>query len=721
MVSHSTPLASVSTLPPNSPVGVSICDFKLSSPSDERFTMQMEVSCMKYEDPKSISGTYSVVASEKENLESEVNEKDNEVLITKDSNDERCEPHSDSVDNVGNCEVAPTETINPSGIIGNELSTAIPMGPGLGDKANAVLHSKQEVKPLNLNSEDAKEETASRSIASQIRTRSLSPSAEFMDGNKRPAIVCDFFVKGWCIRGSSCRFLHVKDKADNSLKLEECAPAENLTGEGQFDEGARKEESKLSAFHEPMASSSGKDAISRHSSFERIRSQELRESKSLHQFDEQCSFSSHQKEDMSWKQFSSFKEVPGSSSSFKDLEIDNHRQNLPDSNERKLAFTGCDSPLFQNGFLPDHRTFLGGSVVTSTSYRSQNSSSYLSSLDDLARNRGVHISSLDTPLSTNGMLPSQPISTRTGPSFSFTSFLNTSQVSQKLSESDRDYGASRSSLILRSASPFSGAEPGNLYLAGASGDQRRPVEHLAKHSSNNWEPSIPFQPTFFITPVMISSLGSQQYDPLRDSFDASNLRDKSFKFSFLGQGISTLDETHKQSLQNQTHGADCNGDKSSVSVHNETVPKEESASGTDHNKGIPITKRINVDHDASHRRRDGSRHKQDLMRDRVGQNNDIEVDQKTDGNMQKDSKGLRQFRSALVELVKELLKPSWREGRLSKDAHNVIVKKASDKVIGTLLSHQVPTTTELISQYLSTAQPKIAKLVEGYVTKYGKP
>lgn len=49
-----------------------------------------------------------------------------------------------------------------------------------------------------------------------MRIQSQSPSAEMKDTNKRPAIICSFFAKGWCIRGGSCRFLHVKDNVNNS-------------------------------------------------------------------------------------------------------------------------------------------------------------------------------------------------------------------------------------------------------------------------------------------------------------------------------------------------------------------------------------------------------------------------------------------------------------------------------------------------------------------------
>lgn len=71
-----------------------------------------------------------------------------------------------------------------------------------------------------------------------MRTRSLSPSANMEDGNKRPAIVCNFFAKGWCIRGSSCRFLHIKDCVNNTERLAEGDLATtNWKREVQLEEG----------------------------------------------------------------------------------------------------------------------------------------------------------------------------------------------------------------------------------------------------------------------------------------------------------------------------------------------------------------------------------------------------------------------------------------------------------------------------------------------------
>lgn len=53
-----------------------------------------------------------------------------------------------------------------------------------------------------------------------MRPRSLSPGAECEDGNKRPAIICEYFAKGWCIKGSSCRFLHKRDHEEDAMQVE---------------------------------------------------------------------------------------------------------------------------------------------------------------------------------------------------------------------------------------------------------------------------------------------------------------------------------------------------------------------------------------------------------------------------------------------------------------------------------------------------------------------
>eukprot|EP01018_Ginkgo_biloba_P019238 Gb_26302 [translate_table: standard] len=87
----------------------------------------------------------------------------------------------------------------------------------------------------------------------------------------------------------------------------------------------------------------------------------------------------------------------------------------------------------------------------------------------------------------------------------------------------------------------------------------------------------------------------------------------------------------------------------------------------------------------------------------------------------KEIRMMKLFRSVLAEFVKDVLKPTWREGHMSKEAFKTIVKKVVDKVTGTLQSHQIPKTQERIDQYVASSRPKLTKLVQGYVDKYAKP
>ncbi|KAF8405850.1 hypothetical protein HHK36_007927 [Tetracentron sinense] len=88
---------------------------------------------------------------------------------------------------------------------------------------------------------------------------------------------------------------------------------------------------------------------------------------------------------------------------------------------------------------------------------------------------------------------------------------------------------------------------------------------------------------------------------------------------------------------------------------------------------------------------------------------DVQVDE---GNKSKDAKEMRTFKFALVEFVKEILKPTWREGQMSKEAHKTIVKKVVDKVTGAIQGAHIPQTQEKIDHYLSYSKPKLTKLVQ---------
>ncbi|XP_071702432.1 uncharacterized protein [Rutidosis leptorrhynchoides] len=91
-----------------------------------------------------------------------------------------------------------------------------------------------------------------------------------------------------------------------------------------------------------------------------------------------------------------------------------------------------------------------------------------------------------------------------------------------------------------------------------------------------------------------------------------------------------------------------------------------------------------------------------------------------EGKMGNDEKAMRQFKVALVEFVKEILKPTWKEGKMSREVYKTIVKKVVDKVTSTIQGVQIPRTQEKIDQYLAFSKSKITKLVEAYVGRHQK-
>jgi hypothetical protein len=93
---------------------------------------------------------------------------------------------------------------------------------------------------------------------------------------------------------------------------------------------------------------------------------------------------------------------------------------------------------------------------------------------------------------------------------------------------------------------------------------------------------------------------------------------------------------------------------------------------------------------------------------------EIEIDQiKSSGKSRKskDSRSMKLFKIAVADFVKEVLKPSWRQGNMSKEAFKTIVKKTVDKVSGAMKSHKVPKSQAKIDQYIDSSQRKLTKLV----------
>ncbi|KAK9117728.1 hypothetical protein Sjap_016675 [Stephania japonica] len=93
---------------------------------------------------------------------------------------------------------------------------------------------------------------------------------------------------------------------------------------------------------------------------------------------------------------------------------------------------------------------------------------------------------------------------------------------------------------------------------------------------------------------------------------------------------------------------------------------------------------------------------------------DVEIDQvqsKSKSKKKKDSRSMRLFKLALADFVKDLLKPSWRQGNMSKEAFKTIVKKTVEKVSGSMKNHHIPKSQAKINQYVESSQRKLTKLV----------
>ncbi|GAV78941.1 zf-CCCH domain-containing protein [Cephalotus follicularis] len=737
-------------------VGETIDDFNSSGPSNEPSTRQTE----SYVSDDLKSGKPLALDEDNGSRKAVVYKRDSAVLKVK-SPKNHSQMITDSNGHMCHSEIMDAETANPESGTGNKGAAAIATPDHFGDRAKGVLGSGVETKQMDMQSgDDGKKMTLRclRLAAPEITARSRSPSAETEYGAKRPAIICNFYAKGWCIKGSSCRFLHIKDKADDISQHPERDIAAANGKEVKLNQGSRYafEKSRSSGFPGPLTSSVGNNSAS----FSRLSSEgiprlENEEGQRLHQLPENQIFSFSQREDKCLGIHPDFKQLP----SFKD----DLRLNTS-SKDGSLMINKGDSPFLRNSLLPEYRSS-SDLAMSSGNYHSGNPCTYGSSLGTSFRKQYLpndHTSpvlrhSLYPSYSnhpTNGISPSHRITACS----SFTSIspsLNASLFGpQRLFDSDKECHTSQSSL-LRISSPNSGSEPVKMPPMNVSGNPLRSVDNKTKISPNDWEPSVPFIPSFFVFPSTTSSPGSQ-YDPLRDSIDLPNLGDRALKFSFANPGASSVSTSHQRiygdTLLTGTVIRESNGDKNSdffpnkfhesvldnncntpgkdshvsgetvgasvVDGQDGTIPNEETAMAPLHGKDVPKMKKIDADHDYRHQN-EGPGHKKDLKLDRTRVNNNLGIERMMDEEVHKESKAMRHFRAAIIDLVKELLKPAWREGNLSKDAHNTIVKKAVDKVLSTLQPYQI-SSMDSVNQYISSSRPKITKLVEAYLDKYGK-
>lgn len=155
------------------------------------------------------------------------------------------------------------------------------------------------------------------------------------------------------------------------------------------------------------------------------------------------------------------------------------------------------------------------------------------------------------------------------------------------------------------------------------------------------------------------------------------------------------------------------------------LPIEVDSSQANLSRTIPLSEKPRIQQVASSNEREAEKIEAPAInKDQIAElpSDDEEGKKNGDNRKVKEGKDVRMFKCALIEFVKDMLKPKWKEGQLSKEAHKTIVKKVVEKVCGSLqgLNVPVPQTQEKIDLYLLSSKPKLSKLVQAYVEKYVK-
>ncbi|PHT82817.1 hypothetical protein T459_11260 [Capsicum annuum] len=496
-------------------------------------------------------------------------------------------------------------------------------------------------------------QTSRRLDVLKTRQRSLSPAADSRGGSKRLAMRCEFFARGWCIKGNSCRFLHIKEHVTSHEKdgsLDETMMKSKIADDKGLEENCKTSVLDGSSDSVQSAVRSGENLKLREELYMRT----------------------------------------GGPSSTPDI----GRESLG-CNPYLAAYSASSSQFLKDGSL--HKNSLHHDL------RHCSSSRKVDALDD-----------------------------------------------QRLLDSSQEYSSSRSTSLQHKSSAFPSSKA-RLSQIDLSRDTRHSSDYRTVGSFDDWEPSVPFRPSFLLTQMI--GFPESLYDPIRDSIDQSNVGDGPSKFSTSGKGGSVLTKhmqanadpvstgtlgpeqsSNKVPISGQIHHRDILPDNLSdkdlpsnetdtadtAVAHQEnmnTSSKEEKLSSSANLKGVTKADKFNLSTELLHSR---PRKKTHLESERLRQGNEIDTDWKTDRSVNKESRVMKQFHAALVEFVKELLRPTWSEGLMSKDAYKMIVKKTVDKVEHSLHPNQIPNTAESIEEYFDISQPKLAKLIEviGYSCKY---
>ncbi|KAG0477352.1 hypothetical protein HPP92_014193 [Vanilla planifolia] len=598
---------------------------------------------------------------------------------------------------------------------------------------------------------------AARVLTPQKRQRSSSPITEMV---KKPAITCVYYARGWCVKGSSCKFLHqdginrtalddginktvqqaMEDKAGNNGKCDSL----DIPGTKEIVEG-----SKASALMLNPSNAEGPLACNSPLQRALVRAYGPGISSQFHEEYSRLGTGKSQQPGLFHTEQSNVKEEcmePFSKIGNVGNMVENKLSDAmlssrclvevkpvngisSEESSYKKTFSGTHTI---DASHPKYICFSGSSPETSTLVQNSNSLYAYGNTGDFAgKSMYGKLPSQDSYISHNFSVVSSGMSSpfqlsqleyrfiQVGTSPTCGSTQRTRYVKgQTELDFDREHYGSRSISLSRDSSPYPLSheywEPKHYHNIPGSSPS---TWQNSKTGYDAWEPSQRFCPSLAIAASRISAPGSQ-YDPILDSVEpaGSSCRDYCFQTgtmtslnnsSFRPSGVdailhgsgSAVSQTCKGmvakslTLQYSSAGDVANvftgssilemGDHSTPKIEEVQIPDDiERLSIKDADLGVGLRSRLGK-----------------------SRNN-------------RESKEFKIFQAALVDLIKELVKPWWRDGHLSKNAHKTVLKKSVEKVLSALQPHQVPRTKETINRYLTTSKPKLLKLVEGYMQKY---
>lgn len=489
--------------------------------------------------------------------------------------------------------------------------------------------------------------------------RSLTPPADSSGGNKRPADRYELYSRGWCINGSSFGFLHARDPVISHNKdgvLDTSKMKNKLINGGSNIRPVYWNWLTLTLvlhilFLVPDKVTSNvigsKDTTEKpaRDSFSDLASSEVRYGENQ-RLNSDNDLHMHKDEDLSNMPFRDIRRET--------LGCKSYYAGYGSSSPPQVRDDSLSKDSYCSGMLPSSSVLL--------SYKYQNEvTSYASALDDTSYKR--------TNLTLDKHhLPLLNCSVDRWPSCLTSSSSNLDPIGdQKVLDRSREYCYSRSVSLHNKSSALPACGTESFPWTDLSGDTEHSCGYKTKVYFNDWETSVPFRPSTFLSQIIPTP--ASLYDPIRDSIEQTSTPEKDLS----GNERKASDRTiAPQENMN-------------------TSPKEEKH-----------TRSVNPR---------GQKRKQSKL-EKLGPSCEINTDLRRDGSVNYESGFMKHFRAALVEFVKELLKPTWHEGLLMKDAYKMIVKKAVDKIINSLTPDQIPDTTESINQYISVSKPKVAKLIE---------